>query len=93
MIVLWWLVSVVLLVNVLVGLAFVTTRKGSPNALLSSLLFGTTGVALTLTLGQALGQPRAVDIALVFALLTAVIGVAFARKGWMSGSDSGGPAR
>jgi len=81
---LWWLVSVVLLVNVLVGLAFVTTRKGSPDALLSSLLFGTAGVALTLTVGQALGQPRAVDIALVFALLTAVIGVAFARKGWMS---------
>ena len=93
MIVLWWLVSVVLLVNVLVGLAFVTTRKGSPNALLSSLLFGTTGVALTLTLGRALGQNRAVDVALVFALLTAVIGVAFARQGWLSGSEREGQVR
>jgi len=87
----WWLVSIVLLVNILLGLIFVTSRKGSPEALLAVLLFGTTGVALTLTLGRALGDPRAVNIALVFALLTAVLGVAFARQGWVRRSGRGGP--
>jgi len=91
MITIWWLVSIVLLVNILVGLVFVTSRQGSPDALLAVLLFGTTGVALSLTLGRALDQPRAVDIALVFALLTAVIGVAFARQGWLRRSGEGGP--
>lgn len=78
----WWIFSVALLLNIVVGLVFVTSRKGGPDSLLATLLFGTTGLALTLVLGKALGQERAVDIALVFALLAAVIGVAFARRGW-----------
>jgi hypothetical protein len=35
-----------------------------------------------LVLGKALGLARALDIALVFALLAAVLGVAFVLRGW-----------
>jgi len=49
---------------------------------LAALLFGSTGVALVLVLGQGLGLDRALDIALVFALLAAVLGVAFVLRGW-----------
>ena len=50
--------------------------------MLAALLFGSTGVALVLALGQGLGMPSALDIALVFALLAAVLGVAFVLRGW-----------
>jgi multicomponent Na+:H+ antiporter subunit F len=79
---LWWIFSVALLLNIVVGLGFITSRKSGIDSLLATLLFGTTGLALTLVLGMALDQDRAVDIALVFALLAAVLGVAFARRGW-----------
>lgn len=88
----WWVAAVVLLLNVAVGVGFVTTRRGSPDSLLAVLLFGTTGVALTLVLGKALGEERAVDIALVFALLAAVLGVAFTRRGWFADREEGGDA-
>jgi multicomponent Na+:H+ antiporter subunit F len=86
---LWWIASIVLLLNIVVGTGFVTTRKGSPDSVLATLLFGTTGLALTLVLGKALNQSRAVDIALVFALLAAVLGVTFARHGWFPGGERG----
>jgi hypothetical protein len=82
---LWWIIAVALLLNIVVGLGFLTTRRGGPDSLLGTLLFGTTGVALTLILGKTLKSEGAVDIALVFALLTAVLGATFARRGWLSG--------
>ena len=39
-------------------------------------------MALVLVLGKGLGMDRALDIALVFALLAAVLGVAFVLRGW-----------
>lgn len=50
--------------------------------MLAALLFGSTGVALILVMGQALQLPRAIDSALMFALLAAVLGSAFALRGW-----------
>jgi multicomponent Na+:H+ antiporter subunit F len=81
----WWIFAGVLLLNVAIGLSFLTSRKGSADSLLAVLLFGTTGVALALVLGKATEQEYAVDMALVFALLAAVIGVAFVRRGWVNG--------
>lgn len=85
----WWLVACGLLVNIAIGLGFLTSRRGSADSLLAALLLGTTGVAFALVLGEAVGEQRAVDIALVFALLAAVLGVAFARRGWFD-TDAGG---
>lgn len=70
-----------LLTNVL-SLGHVFRQPGRADSLLAALLFGSTGVALVLVLGKALGMERTLDIALVFALLAAVLGVAFVLRGW-----------
>ena len=76
----WWLAACGFLFNIAIGLAFLTCRPSGAESLLPVLLMGTTGVALTLLLGAAIGQDRAVDLALVFALLAAVLGIAFVRR-------------
>jgi len=75
-------VSVVLLLTIVLGLGHVFRQPGRAESLLAALLFGSTGVALVLVLGQGLGLDRALDIALVFALLAAVLCVAFVLRGW-----------
>lgn len=79
---LWWAVALVLLLTIVAGVVHLTTRRGGADSLLAALLFGTTGVALVLVMGRALGQTRTVDIALVLALLAAVLGVSFVLRGW-----------
>ena len=74
-----------LLVTTLIGLAHVFRQPGRADSLLSALLLSTTGVALVMVLGKGLGVQRAVDVALVFALLGAVLGVAFVARGWPNG--------
>ena len=75
-------VALVLLVTVILGLGHVFRQPGRAESLLAALLFGSTGVALVLVLGKGLGLAGALDIALVFALLAAVLGVAFVLRGW-----------
>jgi multicomponent Na+:H+ antiporter subunit F len=75
-------VAVVLLLTIILGLAHVFRQPGRAESLLAALLFGSTSVALVLVLGKALGMGRALDIALVLALLAAVLGVAFVLRGW-----------
>lgn len=79
---LWWLVALVLFGTVIAGIAFVISRPANVDSMLAAFLFGTTGVALVLVLGAALRQPRAIDVALLLALLAAVLGAAFALRGW-----------
>ena len=79
--------AVALLLTIVVGLGHVFRQSGRADSLLAALLFGSTGVALVLVLGKGLGMGRALDIALVFALLAAVLGVAFVLRGWPD-SDS-----
>ncbi len=74
--------AVAFLLTIVLGLAHVFRQSGRADSLLAALLFGTTGVALVLVLGKGLGMPRALDIALVFALLAAVLGAAFVLRGW-----------
>jgi multicomponent Na+:H+ antiporter subunit F len=78
-----------LLLTIVIGLAGLMRSPGRAASLLSVLLFGTTGVALVLVAGAGLGLARASDVALVFALLAAVLGVAFVRRGWPDGTDAG----
>lgn len=46
-------------------------------------------MALVLVLGKGMGMDRALDIALVFALLAAVLGVAFVLRGWPDDDSKG----
>jgi multicomponent Na+:H+ antiporter subunit F len=80
-----------LLLTIGLGLSHVFRQPGRADSLLAVLLFGSTGVALVLLLGKGLGGERALDIALVFALLAAVLGVAFVLRGWPADDSSGGP--
>jgi multisubunit Na+/H+ antiporter MnhF subunit len=89
----WWLAACGLLVNIAIGLGFLTSREGNADSLLAALLLGTAGVAFALVLGAAIGEQRAVDIALVFSLLAAVLGVAFVRRGWTDSSQGEGSRR
>ncbi len=74
--------AVALLLNIILALGHVFRQPGRADSLLAVMLFGSTGVALVLVLGQGLGMARTLDIALVFALLAAVLGVAFVLRGW-----------
>jgi multicomponent Na+:H+ antiporter subunit F len=74
--------AVFLLLNLLVALIRVARGPTPADRLLAALLFGTTGVAILLLLADAMRQPALVDAALVFALLAAISGAAFARRAW-----------
>jgi multicomponent Na+:H+ antiporter subunit F len=87
----WWAIALVLLLTIVAGVVYVTTRRGGVDAMLAALLFGTTGVALVLVLGRALDLARAVDIALALALLAAVLGVTFVLRGWPAGDTDENP--
>ncbi len=82
----WWMVALALLACIGAGLAFVSRRAGGADSLLAVLLLGTTGTALALVLGEAIGVERAIDVALVLALLAAVLGITFIKRGWSEGA-------
>lgn len=79
---LWWATALVLLLTIVAGVVYISTRRGGADSILAALLFGTTGVAMVLVMGRALDLPRAADIALALALLAAVLGAAFVLRGW-----------
>jgi len=74
--------AVAFLLTIVLGLGNLFRQTGRADSVLAALLFGTTGVALVLVLGKGLDMARALDIALVFALLAAVLGAAFVLRGW-----------
>jgi multicomponent Na+:H+ antiporter subunit F len=82
-----------LLLTVAAGLVRVLRGPTAADRMLAAHLFGTTGVAVLLLLAQAWSANELRDVALVFTLLAAVVGLAFARRGWAprmeDGHDSG----
>jgi multicomponent Na+:H+ antiporter subunit F len=77
--------AVFLLANLLVALLRVVRGPTAADRLLAALLFGTTGVAILLLLaGEREGM---IDTALVFALLAAITGAAFAQRAWRRDKD------
>jgi multicomponent Na+:H+ antiporter subunit F len=74
--------AVLLLANLLAALARVMRGPTGADRMLAALLFGTTGVAVLLLLVDAGANPALVDVALVFALLAATTGTAFAQRAW-----------
>jgi len=83
------LLASILLANLLAALLRVVFGPTSADRLLAALLFGTTGVAVLLLLAAAANEPALVDTALVFALLAAITGAAFAQRAWRHGEGSG----
>lgn len=71
-----------LLANLLVALLRVVRGPTAADRLLAALLFGTTGVAVLLLMAGAGARDGLVDAALVFALLAAITGAAFAQRAW-----------
>jgi multicomponent Na+:H+ antiporter subunit F len=76
------LLAAFLMANLLVSLLRVVRGPTAADRLLAALLFGTTGVGVLLLLSEATHNPALVDVALVFALLAAITGVAFAQRAW-----------
>ncbi len=83
--------AIVLLLTVIIGLYHVFRQPARADSLLAALLFGSAGVGMLLVLGKGLGIQRAIDTALVIALLAAVLGVAFVLRGWPDEDAGGGP--
>jgi len=74
-----------LLVNLLAALIRAARGPTLADRMLAALLFGTTGVGVLLLLAHA-GEEGVytplIDVALTLALLAAIAGIAFARRGW-----------
>lgn len=68
-----------LLLNLLAGLARVFAGPTLIDGMLALQLFGTTAVAILILLAEGLNIPALRDVALVFALLAALLVVAFVR--------------
>ncbi len=71
-----------LLANLLVALVGVIRGPTQADRMLAALLFGTTGVAVLLLLHEGMAIAALLDVALVFALLAAIAGAAFAQRAW-----------
>lgn len=71
---------VVLLASMIAGLVRVMRGPTPSDRMLAAQLMGTTGVAILLLLSEATSRPALVDVALVFALLAAVTGIAFVQR-------------
>ena len=76
------LLALFLLANLLVALRWVVRGPTQADRMLAALLFGTTGVAVLLLLAEAGEAAALLDVALVFALLAAIAGAAFAERAW-----------
>lgn len=77
--------AVVIMVTVILGLFRIERGPTSADRMLSSMLFGTSGIALTLALSVIEEMPSLLDMALVFAILTSISTVAFVKRAWGAG--------
>lgn len=79
---LYFAAALVLLINMLIGLARALRGPTAPDRMLSGELMATTAVAVLLLLATATGIDALVDVALVFALLSVLAVVTFVRRTW-----------
>jgi multicomponent Na+:H+ antiporter subunit F len=78
-----------LLWTIALGLFHILRSPHPTDRLLAVLLLGTTGIGLTLLFATGAQLAGALDVALVFALLAAVVGVAFLLYGERDSTESG----
>lgn len=78
-------VALFLLINLVMALVAAVRGPTLADRMLTTLLFGSTGVAILALLAHDMGLPALVDAALTLALLAAITGIAFARRAWRQG--------
>ncbi len=76
------ILAVVIIATVALGLYRIERGPTGADRMLSSMLFGTSGIALTLVLSAVSDTPGLLDMALVFAILTSITTVAFVKRAW-----------
>jgi multicomponent Na+:H+ antiporter subunit F len=76
------LFTLLLLANIAAAFWFVLRSSDEGDKLLTSLLLTTTGICVLLLLYAGEGESAFLDIALIFALLSAVAGVVFSKRTW-----------
>jgi multicomponent Na+:H+ antiporter subunit F len=77
--------AVVIIMTVALGLYRIERGPTGADRMLSSMLFGTSGIALTLVLSAIADMPSLLDMALVFSVLTSITTVAFVKRAWGAG--------
>jgi multicomponent Na+:H+ antiporter subunit F len=83
----YWGLAIFLILNLMAGLFRIRLGPTHADRMLAVQLFGTTGVAILLLLAQAMHTSAFRDVALIFALLTAVSTVTFVRRVWGGTQD------
>jgi len=79
MVTFYWLIASLLLLTMFAGLWRVMRGPTLADRMLAAQLLGTAGVAILVLIAQAQSSQALRDVALVFALLAAVSGIAFVR--------------
>jgi len=74
------LLAIFLMINLIAGLLRILRGPTTADLMLAAQLFGTIAVAVLLVLAEASKRPSLRDVALTFALLSAVTAVAFVRR-------------
>jgi multicomponent Na+:H+ antiporter subunit F len=77
-------IAAFILITLVIGLLRVFWGPTRADRILSAQLMGTTGVAIILLLSEAMQMPSLVDVALVFALLSAVTATVFTTRFWQN---------
>ncbi|CAA6809134.1 MAG: Multicomponent Na+:H+ antiporter subunit F [uncultured Sulfurovum sp.] len=74
------LLAMFLMLNLVVGMWRILRGPTTADLMLATQLFGTIAVAILLVLAEVSNQTNLLDVALIFALLSAVTAVAFVRR-------------
>ena len=75
-------IVVILLLNIVVGLVRVLRGPESADRMLAAEMFATSAVAIIIILAITRSMPALLDVALVFALLSALAVVTFVSRAW-----------
>ncbi len=71
--------TIFLVLNIAAALVRVLRGPTPADRLMTAQLFGTTGMAILLVLGEAMGEPALRNVALVFAVLAILVTLCFVR--------------
>lgn len=76
------IIVVILLLNIVIGLVRILRGPESADRMLAAEMFATSAVAIILILAVTMPSPALLDVALVFALLSALAVVTFVSRAW-----------
>lgn len=79
------LLALLLVLNIFVGLTRVLRGPTAADRMLAAEMFSTSAVVIVLLLSVVTDRPIFVDVALVFALLSALTVAAFVGRAWHAG--------